>query len=160
MSVGVSLSELSIKPPRRELGSECEKILRTVPEWFGREQALLNYIKDINMLDTYTAWMSDELVGFISVKYHNKWTAELYVLAVAADYHRMGIGSEIYNKIETDLVAKSFKLVQVKTIGVSLRDKHYEKTRYFYRSLGFFPLEEHPDFWGAGTPCLVMVKSI
>ncbi|HDM8222046.1 TPA: hypothetical protein P0E24_000670 [Vibrio campbellii] len=45
--------------------------MRTLPEWFGREDALMEYVAEIDALDTYTAWDGDNLVGFFSVNYHN-----------------------------------------------------------------------------------------
>ncbi len=154
------VEDLELKAPARGLGKQCKAILRTVPDWFGREDALLCYAREIDELDTYTAWCENKLVGFFSVNYHNEHTAELHVLAVSADYHRKGVGRALYLAIESDLKAGAVKFVQVKTLGESAGDTNYEKTRQFYMALGFYPLEEITDFWGEGTPCLFMVKSI
>jgi len=32
----------------------CEKLLRALPEWFGIEEAILKYRKDIETLDLYS----------------------------------------------------------------------------------------------------------
>ena len=34
------------------------------------------------------------------------------------------------------------------------------RTRAFYESVGFMPLEERNDIWGAGNPCLISVKPL
>lgn len=39
-------------------------------------------------------------------------------------------------------------------------DPIYEKTRLFYLSLGFLPLEDFPDLWGEDTPCFQLIKKI
>ena len=43
--------------------AECEAILRTVPQWFGREGALRDYVDKISELDTYTARKGSQLIG-------------------------------------------------------------------------------------------------
>lgn len=154
------MKDIELKKPAKGLGKECETVLRTVPDWFGIEEALLGYVNQIDSLDTYTAWHQDKLVGFFSVDYHNDVSAELHVLAVCMDYHRKGIGRSLFALIESDLKEKEFKLIQVKTVGASSGDEYYEKTRLFYSAQGFLPLEEIQDFWGKDIPCLFMVKSI
>ena len=52
------------------------------------------------------------------------------------------------------------EFLQVKTIAPSRVDKNYERTRHFYESLGFRPLEEFKTLWGEGLPCLQMVKKL
>jgi len=39
-------------------------------------------------------------------------------------------------------------------------DTGYEKTRRFYASAGFLPLEEIRGLWPENPPCLLMVKTI
>jgi hypothetical protein len=51
-------------------------------------------------------------------------------------------------------------LLQVKTFGPSGQSPEYERTRDFYESLGFLPLEERTDIWGPDNPCLISVKPI
>ncbi|MDP2571397.1 GNAT family N-acetyltransferase [Vibrio penaeicida] len=154
------MNHLELKGPEKGLGKKCEPVLRTVPEWFGREEALREYVDTIETLDTYTAWQKDKLVGFFSVDYHNDYSAELHVLAVDKEYHRQGIGRKLLVAIESDLKARAIKLLQVKTLGTSACDDNYDKTRHFYIGMGFYPLEELADFWGKGTPCLLMMKCI
>jgi ribosomal protein S18 acetylase RimI-like enzyme len=154
------LERLEIRPPEKGLGSLCETILRTLPTWFGNEAALVGYVRGIERLDTYTAWLGDAPVGFFSVKRHNPRAVELYVLAVMEEYHRHGIGSALYRAVETDLKSRSFEYVQVKTLGPSSGNEDYVKTRQFYISQGFCPIEEFSRLWGDATPCLLMVKKI
>ncbi|MET2851001.1 GNAT family N-acetyltransferase [Vibrio owensii] len=150
----------SLQMAQKGLGKKCENVLRTLPEWFGREDSLVEYVSEIDSLDTYTAWDGNELIGFFSVNYHNAYSAELHVLAVHKDHHRKGIGLLLFQTIEKELKAKSVKLLQVKTLGASANDPNYEKTRHFYTALGFYSLEEIEAFWGEGTPCLFMVKAL
>ncbi len=51
------------------------------------------------------------------------------------------------------------RLLEVKTLGPSDPDPGYARTRHFYETRGFLPLEE-TDVWGEGTPGLFMVKPL
>ena len=159
-AIGNIVQEFEYKGAVKNLGKKCETVLRSVPEWFGIEDSLLKYAKEIDNLDTYTAWFNNELIGFISVKHHNKYSAELYVLGIKLNFHRNGIGTKLYSMIEQALKEKNVKYVQVKTLSSKANDVNYEKTRLFYLSLGFVPLEEFSEFWTKDSPCLQMIKSI
>ena len=154
------MQEFEYKGAVRNLGKTCETVLRSVHEWFGVENSLLEYVKEIDNLDTHSVWLNNELIGFISVKYHNKYSAELYVLGIKLNFHRNGIGTKLYLMIEQVLKEKKVKYVQVKTLSPKKNNINYEKTRRFYLSLGFLPLEEFPEFWTKDNPCLQMIKSI
>jgi GNAT superfamily N-acetyltransferase len=88
---------------------------------------------------------------------HFPGSAEIYLMAVESALHRQGIGRALVEALEADLLADGVELLQVKTLGPSLPDAGYEKTRRFYGRMGFRPLEEIPDLW-PGNPCLIMVK--
>ena len=47
------------------------------------------------------------------------------------------------------------KVLQVKTFGPSGASEEYERTRAFYESVGFWPLEERTDIRGPENPCLI-----
>lgn len=128
-----------LKMAQKGLGKKCENVLRTLPEWFGREDSLIEYVSEIDSLETYTAWDGNELIGFFSVNYHSAFSAELHVLAVHRDYHRQGIGRQLYQTIEKDLRTRALKFIQVKTLGVSANDANYEKTRHFMQHWAFTP---------------------
>ncbi|MFA6119201.1 MAG: hypothetical protein WCT85_06020 [Parachlamydiales bacterium] len=46
----------------------------------------------------------------------------------------------------------------VKTLSPSADDENYAKTRAFYLSMGFYPLEEFKTLWDENNPCLFMIK--
>lgn len=145
----------------KELKKEvCAEILKDLPEWFGIEGSLLDYIQGVGNKEFYAALLQEKYIGFFSVKIINEFTAEFYVNGVLKEFHRKGIGREIAKTIEADLKGRGFKLLMVKTISESLDNIPYSKTRNFYRSIGFFPLEEIKEIWGMDSPCLIMVKSL
>ncbi len=137
----------------------CEPILRLLPEWFGIESAISHYVQAIDLLPTFLAWNQQQVIGFLSIKQHNEFAAEIYVMAVHPQFHRQGVGKQLVEYAEQELQRQRIEYLQVKTLGLSRPNLHYEKTRAFYESMGFKPLEEFLDLW-EGNPCLQMVKSV
>ena len=138
-----------------------ERLLRELPEWFGIEDALRDYVTSARQLPTYTARREGTTVGVCLVNRHSDHAAEIYLLAVARHLHRSGIGRALLETVEQDLAAEGHELLQVKTLGASHPSPEYAATRRFYETLGYRHLEE----FDAGTvwpdnPCLVMTKPL
>ena len=136
----------------------CESILRSLPQCFGIESALIQYIEDIEKLPTLIALVESEYVGFLSYKQHNEYAAELYVMGIYSEYQRCGIGRTLVEGTESILRQENIQYWQVKTLAASHPDPFYAKTRKFYTAMGFRPLEVFPKLWGEENPCLLMVK--
>ncbi|MGF1523693.1 MAG: GNAT family N-acetyltransferase [Leptolyngbyaceae cyanobacterium] len=137
----------------------CEPILRLLPEWFGIESAIVHYIQEIDLLPTLLAYSQKQTTGFLTLKQHNEFAAEIYVMAVHPKFHRQGIGQQLVEAAEAELQKLGIEYLQVKTLGPSKQDPNYAKTRKFYESVGFKPLEEFLTLWGK-NPCLQMVKRL
>lgn len=137
-----------------------EKILRQLPEWFGIEASLLEYIENVKQKLFYAAYDGENVVGFICSKYHNQYTADIHLTGILKQYHRRGIGKELVAVVEKQLIEKGFKMFMVKTLGESVDYEFYHRTRAFYRSVGFYPLEEFREIWDEDNPCLIMAKSL
>ena len=80
-------------------------------------------------------------------------------MAVSGSHHGQGYGRRLVEHAEEVLRLRSVEFLEVKTLGPSRPDAHYEKTRRFYEHLGFRPLEEN-KLWGDSNPCLIMVKHL
>lgn len=139
---------------------ECEKILRNLPEWFGIESSIVEYVNDIRTMRSYIARLNNEIIGFITLNFHNKYTAEIQVMAINKEYHCQKIGSKLLKYAEKILKNEKFEYLEVKTLSDSYPDENYEKTRMFYFSKGFRPIEEIKKLWGESNPCLVMIKKL
>jgi GNAT superfamily N-acetyltransferase len=136
-------------------------LLRDLPEWFGIEEAIREYVTRSADLPTYTASLDGEPVGVLVLERHNDRVAELYVLAAARRRHRQGVGRALVEAAERDLVRTGTNYLQVKTLGASHPSEAYAATRAFYGALGYQALEEYPaDTIWPGNPCLVMVKHL
>lgn len=135
-------------------------ILEKLPKWFGLPDANKEYIKNVADTIFFAAYNNEEVIGFISIKIHNQYTAEIYVFGVVEEYHRGGIGTSLLLNAVNTLRKDGYKILMVKTLGDSHPDIFYQKTRKFYKKVGFYPLEEFKQIWDESNPCLIMVKVI
>ena len=150
----------TIEGPSLEQTRLCVPLLRLLPDWFGQEAGIQNYEREIGKLPTFLADMDGQLVGFLSLKHHTPYSAEVYVMAVHPLFHRCGIGRSLMQAAEAYAKEQGIEYMQVKTLGPSRADKGYAKTRAFYESLGFRPIEEFKQIWDENNPCLILVKKL
>jgi ribosomal protein S18 acetylase RimI-like enzyme len=141
-------------------GAVGEGILRALPDWFGIEEAVIQYRQAIDRLPTLLAYVGGQVVGFLSLKQHNPYAAEIYVMAILPEMHRRGIGRALVRAAEAHLRGNGTEYLQVKTLSPSRPDPNYARTRAFYHAMGFRPLEELETFWDAQNPALMMVKCL
>jgi ribosomal protein S18 acetylase RimI-like enzyme len=140
------------------MASVCEPILRALPEWFGIEESNARYIKNIDVMPTLVAFVGDKAVGFLTIKEHNVYTAEILVMGVLPEMHRKGAGRALVREAEKILQKGGTEYLQVKTLSSSDPDEHYAATRKFYFAMGFRLLEDFGTLWDEEYPCLLMVK--
>lgn len=95
----------------------CEKILRSLPEWFGIESAILDYIKDVQQMLMLVAKSDSEVIGFLALNHHNKYTAEIHVMGVLSQFHRKKVGQQLVAEAEAHLRAKGYQFLTVKTLS-------------------------------------------
>ena len=152
--------EVRIQPPRKHQGPVCRKILEDLPEWFGIESAREDYIREVDRLPTLVATRDGEAVGLMALYLHSPQSAELYVLGVLRRFHRQGIGRQLLAASEAWLKEQGLLFLQVKTLAPQADDENYDRTRHFYESAGFVPLEVFPDLWDEHNPCLQMIKTL
>ena len=134
----------------------CDRILRALPEWFGIAEAIDDYVREVAALPT----LAYDDAGFLALKAHGLYAAEIYVMGVLRERQREGIGTALIAAAEDRLRGEGVEYLQVKTLGPSRPSAHYERTRRFYEKVGFRPLEEIHGIWSEGNPCLLMVKRL
>jgi GNAT superfamily N-acetyltransferase len=136
-------------------------ILRNLPDWFGIDASITEYVENSISTIFYTALEAGKEIGFISIKANNVYTSEIYVMGILKEYHKLGIGKKLLEAAEKDIKKNvSTQFLMVKTLGESHPDEHYKSTRAFYRKTGIFPLEEIKEIWGEDNPCLILIKHI
>lgn len=138
----------------------CNDILRSLPDWFGIEESLADYVNKSRHMPLYAAFDGDRPVGFVAVKAHNAYTSEVCVMGVKQDYHHQGIGRMLIGCCERYCAEHGMEFLTVKTLDESRESVGYARTRAFYLAMGFRPLEVFPLLWDEANPCLFMVKCI
>lgn len=151
---------MNIIGPKLEAGAQCEAVLRTLPTWFGIEEALLMYARDSTLLPSFAIAEGEQLTGFISLQQHFPAAWEVHCVAVRADARNLGHGRALFAHAERWLVTQGARWLQVKTIAAAHPDAGYAQTRAFYERLGFDSLEVFPDLWSPRNPCLQMIKAL
>ncbi len=136
----------------------ARKILKNLPDWFGIEEATEEYIETSKSLPFFAVYHEDQPAGFIALKLHNAYTAEVYVMGILKEFHRQGLGKALVGEAEAFCLENSMEFLTVKTLDASRESEEYHKTRRFYESLGFKPLEVFPTLWDESSPCLFMAK--
>jgi ribosomal protein S18 acetylase RimI-like enzyme len=154
------VNNFAIQGPLIKQAGQCEPILRGLPDWFGIESALQNYVIEIDRLPTWIALVEGQTVGLATLKYHSAYAAEVYVMGVMERFQRQGLGRALFREAEAALVGEGVEYLQVKTLSPSNPDPAYARTRAFYQALGFRPLEEFKQLWDEDNPCLMMIKYI
>lgn len=74
----------------------CMEILEALPEWFEIPESRLSYAKESRKLPFFADIENDNVRGFIAMKETSHYTVEICVMGVKKEYHRMGIGSKLF----------------------------------------------------------------
>jgi GNAT superfamily N-acetyltransferase len=138
----------------------AEAVMRALPQWFGLEESLLDYVEAARTVPTFVANEDSAKVGFLTLKPQTAHAAEILAMGVLPEWHRRGLGRALVEAATQHALSDGARLLQVKTLGPSHPSENYAHTRAFYESLGFIPMEETTAFWGAANPCLVLVKPL
>ncbi len=138
----------------------CRRILDALPQWFGIEEAKEAYVRAARDLPMFACVAGEEAVGFMTVKVHNEFTAEIHSMGVLPRLHRRGIGTRLLRRAERYVSERDLRFLTVKTLAPSKADENYQSTRRWDQAVGFVPLEELPELWGPDNPCLVMIKCV
>ena len=143
-----------------QLTSSTEKqavtrsILEALPEWFGIPEAREDYITESGDKQFFCPYDADKPVGFLYLKETGTATVELYVMGVLKEYHRQGIGRELFQSAKEAAGKAGYSFMQVKTVQMG------NTRNQFYLSLGFQEFEVFPTLWDEWNPCQVYVMAI
>jgi GNAT superfamily N-acetyltransferase len=143
----------------RQDPAAVEGLLRGLPEWFGIEASIAEYVEAAGRLPGLVAYEGGAAVGALVTERHFPTATEIHLMAVDRARHRRGIGRALVAAAERQARDDGVTLLSVKTLGPSHPDAGYARTRLFYAALGFQPVEELLDLW-PGNPCLLMVKPL
>ena len=132
------------------------RILHALPDWFGLPDSTQKYIDDSRNMPFFAAVREGQAVGFAALKATSPCAGEIYVMGVLPEYHRSGIGRQLFAAIRAEAIARGYRLLQVKTVQTGHYEE-YDRTNAFYQRMGFLPLECLPTLWDEWNPCQVYV---
>ncbi len=112
---------------------------RALPEFFN-DQGIAEMTDEIPREQGAVAEIDGELVGFVTWVIH-EGIGRIGWIAVSGDHHRRGIGRRLVEHAEHDLRAAGIRDLEVDTLGESVEYEPYDRTRAFYRSVGFTDLK-------------------
>jgi GNAT superfamily N-acetyltransferase len=141
--------------------ARVEAILRALPEWFGIESSIIDYIEFTQTHPLF--FIGDErheVLGFIGLGLHGEYAAEVHIMAVDPDARRRGLGRKLIEEVERWCRARGIEYLQVKTLDKSRESAAYAQTRRFYEAMGFRLLEVFPTLWDPHNPCALYVKAL
>ena len=107
--MGVKNNNIIIQPPLTNCGIGCENILRSLPDWFGIEESLVQYVKDADVMPTMLAKDKDDVIGFLIIKRHFSDSAEIHCMGILPQYHRKGTGKLLIKELEKYLEDEGVK---------------------------------------------------
>ncbi len=108
-------------------------ILHALPDWFGLPDSTQKYIDDSRNMPFFAAVREGQAVGFAALKATSPCAGEIYVMGVLPEYHRSGIGRQLFAAIRAEAIARGYRLLQVKTVQTGHYEE-YDRTNAFYTS--------------------------
>lgn len=138
----------------------CERILTSLPLWFGIPEANQDYAEGVRELPFLKANQNGRTIGFVSLKSNSPYCLEIYVMGIEPDYHRQGIGKALLERTMAYAKSEGYRYLEVKTLDESRESEEYRKTRLFYHRVGFLPIDVLTNEWGPENPCLIMIMGV
>lgn len=137
----------------------ARKVLESLKDWFEVDGNREKYIAESAGQIFLAAKEENEYAGFLCLKETGKETVELAVMGVMKDYHRKGLGRELFEEAKKIATAEGYSFMQVKTVQMGMYED-YDKTNQFYLSCGFKEFEVIKELWGEENPCQIYVMSL
>ncbi|MBE5959863.1 MAG: GNAT family N-acetyltransferase [Lachnospiraceae bacterium] len=134
-------------------------ILNDLPEWFGIPESTKEYIDCSADMPFWAAFKDGKAVGFIALKETSPYTAEVYVTGILKEYHRHGIGRQLFDAFYEYAKDHGYSFIQVKTVQEG-HYKEYDQSCRFYKSVGFKELECFPTLWDEWNPCQIFIMAL
>lgn len=156
MVINMSVKRISDDQEKKNI-ARC--ILEALPDWFGIPEAREGYISGSEGMIFFAAYDGEQPIGFLYLKETGKSTVELYVMGVRKEYHRQGIGRELFGAAKKAACEGGYAFMQVKTVRMG-RYEEYDRTNRFYLAVGFREFEVFPTLWDECNPCQIYVMAL
>ena len=137
----------------------ARQILEALHDWFEVDESREQFIAESADEPFFAAIENDKPVGFLCLKQTGKETVELAVMGVLKEYHRHGLGRQLFEAAKAQAAKQGYQFMQVKTVQMGYYED-YDRTNKFYLSLGFKEFEVIECIWGKENPCQIYVMSL
>ena len=137
----------------------ARQILEALHDWFEVDESREQFIAESADQPFFAAIENDKPVGFLCLKQTGKETVELAVMGVLKEYHRHGLGRQLFDAAKAQAAKQGYQFMQVKTVQMGYYED-YDRTNKFYLSLGFKEFEVIECIWGKENPCQIYVMSL
>ena len=132
--------------------------MHSLPAWFSPPEDIEKKALMQRGYPFFAAYDDSMPIGFIALKIHKLFTADIFNMGVLEQYHRQGVGTCLLEAVQQYCINNRYLFLTVKTLDSSAKYEPYERTRSFYQKMGFIPLEVFTTFWNEENPCLFMAK--
>lgn len=150
---------VSVRELRQEDVAECERILRSLPDFFGHEGGLADAFAALRSQRGLVAAEGEAVLGFCTWERRTAHCAEITWMAVRRERHHGGIGTAIVETTVGEMGLQGFRLALAITSGAAKDGPDtYEPTRRFWTARGFLPLIEL-DIWDTNL-ALLQVRAL
>lgn len=113
-------------------------------------------INKIEKIPFYTYIEDGKEIGFLSMKPLTEESADIYFIKMLEGYENKGFEQVLVNNIASFYKEKGYKLLRVKILA----DGNHEELINFYKSVGFFKLEERVELEDRENKVLVMIRPL
>ena len=137
----------------------ARNILESLREWFEVDESREKYIAESGDRIFLAAKEDGKYVGFLCLKETGRETVELSVMGVLKEYHRCGLGRQLFEEAKKIAKEKGYSFFQVKTVQFGVYED-YDITNRFYRACGFKEFEVIKELWGEDNPCQIYVMAL
>jgi GNAT superfamily N-acetyltransferase len=156
-------SPAAIRPLTTADAPACDDVIRSLPYHFGDPDGQRECAEAVRTSPGLVATRDDRVVGFLTITHHFPATSEISWMAVHADHRGQGIGRALIGRLADQLRREGRRLLLVTTLS-SLEAEPgvadgYNRTRAFYRSVGFIPARELPNLW-PNHPALLLAMPL
>jgi GNAT superfamily N-acetyltransferase len=119
------VTRFRIEGPEGAHAADCERVLRSLPEWFGIESSLVDYARDATAHRTFTATDDGRTIAFVTARPHFAASWEVHCIAVERQHRGEGVGLALHRHVEAWRHARGAHVLQVKTLA----DEHPSAAR-------------------------------
>ena len=144
---------------KKEKQKIAREVLEALTEWFEVEESREGYISDSKDWIFFASEEDGKNAGFLCLKETGKATVELAVMGVKKEFHRHGIGRQLFNEAKKTAASMGYSFMQVKTVKMGVYDD-YDITNRFYLACGFQEFEVFETLWDEANPCQIYVMSL